>query len=1685
MAGVGGVYTIKVRGVLDEAPIRAQLASIGREGLIFGKGGKGAGGFSAIGKEAQGATKQVKQLSGAMGTVGKTAKQAPKLAGGMQRIGTAAKKAGQEVHKASKGMTGFAQSSLDVTKKVVQFGAVTAAIRGVTTGIGSMITQTFELDSALVEFKKVSDLSKQGLEEYTKQAYEAGEVTAKTGVEMIDAATQFKKMGYDEQTSLQLAKHATMFQNIADAEISAGDAAKFINSQMKAYQGEFGAFSSEGEKAAKVIDTVNEVANKNAVGTNDLQLALTKTSAAMGGFGNSFDEVVGIMTAGTEIMVGMPSQVARGWRTIGANVLQVAQKSDEYVAASGKVRIATRDQNGEMKNTYAIMKDLYLGVDGVSKSWKDLSKEEKSAIALQLAGKNNMEKFQAVMNNFGTAIKATGEAQKSQGSATKENAKYLDSLEGKLQGLKSAWSRFSNAMIKSDTLKSALSGLTKVIDFFASDTGQSLLKVAGYMTAFGLGLKLVGKISGGITTKLADLSKNGFGKLGGAVSKTAGTAGKATGRFSKLASIFSGGAVGWGILGATGLAYGFYKLHEYLTDKYNPENIYNKTKSDLDKVNDALKENKERRAEIEQKVADGTATQEEKNELKVLERQVEVLKEKKKLLEKKEKKDYADKERGKSRNDKRKTLTSDLPQQNKLEKQYSKWQTSLKNVKKAQDEVKKAEEELRKAQKSGDQDRIAKAQDALIDANAEYGKTLGKTTDKYDAMKKKQAEWLKEFGSVEKMPKDLRETYEAVDKVVKAYEGLAGVKSFDAKKLGDKGVKKALDDFKALGKDIGVITDKAGKIKEIDYSSFVASMDAMGFSAKETQQALALISKENPEAKINIEGVDVATEHIGLVMDYLDKLNGDDPEATVKVNGVDVAVSEIGSVENLVQMLNGERATPNVEFEGMDEAQKQLDTLTEGLSETDKKSFMASIGVEGAVDTKDEIDAVNKAYKKFQKKKPVEVGFKTKGAKETKETVDDINKAPSQKNIGVNVSGEVEPTVGEATRVLNLPPIFQKWLKVSGKDDGASTVVNDINKKKIPKKTMKVAGKLLGSFTTAKSSYEGVKDKKTTVSIGGKLASSFSSAVSKLKEALGLKGKNATGTRNAPEGLSEVNEQGWEFIRDAKTGKLRVAGGGKRTITYLNKGDAVYTHAESKRMLSDKADIEIPQHAKGKKGKKSQAKKKAQESYNKKYNARKSKYEAAIDTLEYNAAMQHWTDKQLADAEKKAYDKHVKALQKWNKSKAVKKLIKKGAKVKKSFGKDAYRERMKDVESAKYDIRTDKIEQEIENLGLKGGDPYIDKGEADSKIKSLQSLLKKKKISADDYKKYYAEINKAYLDSAMKMYSVGKKNYKDMKADLDVYVKAGKITWAEYYDYINELMEEQLDKEREALEKKQELNDNEYSLGRAYVQRQIDLIQKRNEQQEEQNELIEKQSELERARSQKVKIYRQGVGFVYEQDTEAIREATQALQEYKKEQEDPELKAWQDILDLLDDYEQRYEIKQLEQKTGINASQFFGSMGVDKDAWSAFIESNRTMHFGIESLLEKMDDLKGWEAIQSFLGSSGSISDARIASAASYYSLDGKIIPAPIENVVSEMQLPKSNNLVSTITSGLLGGSGLLSSLGNMGGKPLQVAKASNTGTIVNQNFDNLVLPNINNAEQFLHELNNLANKAIQEAWKR
>lgn len=75
--------------------------------------------------------------------------------------------------------------------------------------IGAMVEQVYTVDKALTEFKKVSDLRGDDLQDYTKQLAESGRTVARTTSDMVDAATMFRKSGFSDQEAADLAQIAS------------------------------------------------------------------------------------------------------------------------------------------------------------------------------------------------------------------------------------------------------------------------------------------------------------------------------------------------------------------------------------------------------------------------------------------------------------------------------------------------------------------------------------------------------------------------------------------------------------------------------------------------------------------------------------------------------------------------------------------------------------------------------------------------------------------------------------------------------------------------------------------------------------------------------------------------------------------------------------------------------------------------------------------------------------------------------------------------------------------------------------------------------------------------------------------------------------------------------------------------------------------------------------------------------------------------------------------------------------------------------------------------------------------------------------------------------------------------------------------------------------------------------------
>lgn len=1243
-----------------------------------------------------------------------------------------------------------------------------------------------------------------------------------------------------------------------------------------------------------------------------------------------------------------------------------------------------RKSDGTMKNTYEFLTDLH-------KQWGNLNKEQQTAIALEMGGKNQMEVFMATMNNFDTAIEATNTAMNAQGSAANENSKYLESMQGHLQNLQSAWSEFANAMIKSSMLNKGMDILAEMLHFLASDAGQAIIKIGLLTTGLNLLAKAALGLKGLSFVKLFQ-GFSGFGK--GAKEATdalkimqgAQVGGIASG-FGKLASSLIGPAglvAGIGLL-SVGLAKYVDIGKEVKANKADKE--FAKTSKEVDELNEKLGKNRDEWSQLREKQRSGEdLTEAEQARLRELEAQTRELKRqleiKQAILgqEAKEKWGSTSPEqlKGAAKEKYIQARSTGQTEQQALAgvgvtAKSNRLDVAMVNYKAAAEEATKAENNYRQAMKETD-----KAKKEYGNNSEEYFEAAKKEAQAYDdqvkaqkdstkyldQLKKKRDQMYEDFGGKEMFdknaPKTLQKSRDQLDKMIRAADNIDKLQKgtgdvTKAFKSLNKATKASGDNFLKMSKD-------GKKIESINVNKLQSSMSAVGVSAEDT-------------------------------LKYLREFGEANPEATIKLNGEDVAIKDLKVVDNQIKKVDKKEAKPKVKADTQD-ANKKLD--------------------------------------------------------DTKKKVDNIGK----QNKNVKVGAKAEKGGGLSQLMASIKKFKGKNVKVKADTSGKKSVDN------LKSSINNLKGKTVNVYV--------VTHKKT------------------VKEAHGVRHFAAGGQM----ANAEVNEQGFEIIQDADTGLMRVVNGGKRGTTYLGEGDSVFTHGQSVRMLRNagltEGDViyghgdedfglfgikKLQGFKKGKKKKKKKKKKKgssalSQSDYNKKYEAIQNAMNSDVATLEYQRDYYNWTAGEFAEAYKRAYEGRVAELNSLNQSKVKSGVSKRG-----DLGTDIVRaynlvQRAAQSEAAKKNIEslisnTQGTESDLANM-----------------LNAINAASQSQLITADEAKEYKMQAYKQHVEYNLKQFENDKDTYAKSLALIKDYYAKGQLSGEDYYKYLDDLAKTQLEKEKKRLQEQQDLNENTYSLAKAYVQRQIDLLETENEEQEKQNDLVELQNNLAKARNQRVRIYKEGEGFVYEKDTEAIREATNALKEYQssatssEEALNPVLVQWQNVLKLFDELEADYELKALENKVGATVGQLFGSFGTNTGAWSDWIKQNLSTTQGIGDVLTNLDKLVDTNDIINYLDSNGQVSQAIIDAA-----IGNNVLPTTYAAAVTQMAQGMSagvNTAASLATQ---------SSITAATSGAVVMGNATQYGNIYN--FDNLVLPNVTNANEFIDGLNNLSTTALQTSTQR
>lgn len=340
----------------------------------------------------------------------------------------------------------FRQNLTSNISKFSEWFFIGGVVSSATQQIRNMISAVTDLDASLTELRKVSDLTGSSLDSFVDEAFDLGSEIGRTGQEVIDATTTFKRAGYDMEESLDLSEAALVMTNVGDNITDTAEAASYLISVLKG-------FNMDDSEAMSIVDAINETSNKAPIDFDNIAEGLRRVSSTLSQTGSSLGETIGLLTGGFAQLrdiemvssgLVMISQRLRGIDEDGEAIDGLVPKLQE--AFQEYANISIEDENGELRSTYGILQDL-------AQVWPTLTSQQRQYLGELAAGNRQVKVLNSIMAGWQDVEAAVENANNSVGSAEQENAAFMDSIQGRLNNLTSTFQQFANESLSSDTVK--------------------------------------------------------------------------------------------------------------------------------------------------------------------------------------------------------------------------------------------------------------------------------------------------------------------------------------------------------------------------------------------------------------------------------------------------------------------------------------------------------------------------------------------------------------------------------------------------------------------------------------------------------------------------------------------------------------------------------------------------------------------------------------------------------------------------------------------------------------------------------------------------------------------------------------------------------------------------------------------------------------------------------------------------------------------------------------------------------------------------------------------------------------------------------------------------------------------------------------------------------------------------------
>ena len=342
-----------------------------------------------------------------------------------------------------------------------QFGAAYKILGAIKQGINNIITSAKNLDKAMTDLRIVTGQSgDEAHNTMTKFSKLAGELGATT-TEVAAAGTAWLRQGYDMAQVTDLITSSLYLSRLG--MISVDEATKDLTSSLKG-------FKLEATDAMDVVDKLTALDVKAATTAGEIATGLAQFANIANLNGVSIDQASAMVATIADVSQVSGAQAGNSLKMMLSRYGTVKSGKFDSMMESGeggealndvekvlnRIGVSVKDSNAEFREFDDVLADI-------ADKWDTLDNVTQNAIATAMAGTRQREAFLVLMSNMDKYKEFTKISENSKGTAETKYQSYQEQLEASQKRLSAAWEEFAHSAEISKLLKIMTDLMTKLV----------------------------------------------------------------------------------------------------------------------------------------------------------------------------------------------------------------------------------------------------------------------------------------------------------------------------------------------------------------------------------------------------------------------------------------------------------------------------------------------------------------------------------------------------------------------------------------------------------------------------------------------------------------------------------------------------------------------------------------------------------------------------------------------------------------------------------------------------------------------------------------------------------------------------------------------------------------------------------------------------------------------------------------------------------------------------------------------------------------------------------------------------------------------------------------------------------------------------------------------------------------------